>query len=149
MAAWIRSVEEALQVVHHHDTHLQEVARTFFGGANQPEVSMDSDSTYSISSRSTSVVTPSIDPTVATTATYNTLSSAASSTSGPYYLHYDGDDASFSTTDTADSSNSLVITLSDDQSVDRLSVADQPQDFGGSVCSFSTSDTSSNDWDVH
>jgi hypothetical protein len=110
---------------------------------------MDSDSTYSISSRSTSVVTPSIDPTVATTATYITWSSAASSASGPYYLHYDGDDASFSTTDTADSSSSLVITLSDDQSMDRLSVADQPRDCGGSVCSFSTSDTSSNDWDVH
>jgi hypothetical protein len=148
MAAWIRSVKEALQVIHHHDTRLGEVSRNFFGVANHPENGTDSDSTYSISSRKTSVDTLSLDPTVATTATFNTMSSAASPANSSYYIQYADDDSSVSTTATADSSSSIATTHSEDQIADRLLEVDQPQDSGGRVC-FSTSDYSSDDWDVH
>jgi len=148
MAAWIRSVKEALQVVRHHDIRLGEISQFFFGVVNHPTDDTDSDSTYSISSRTTSVDTLSLDPTVATTATFNTMSSAASPANSSYYIQYADDDSSVSTTATADSSSSIATTHSEDQIADRLLEADQPQDSGGRVC-FSTSDYSSDDWDVH
>ncbi len=148
MAAWIRSVKEALQVVSHHDIRLGEISQFFFGVANHPADDTDSDSTYSISSRTTLVDTLSLDPTVATTATFNTMSSAASPTNSSYYIQYADDDSSVSTTATVDSSTYIAITHSEDQIADRLSEADQNQGSGVRVC-FSTSDHSSDDWDVH
>jgi hypothetical protein len=70
MAAWLRSVEEALQVVQHHDTRLREVSQAFFGRPNPAEEVSDSDLSYSDSRQSADEETPSIDSTEATTVAY-------------------------------------------------------------------------------
>jgi len=51
MATWLRLVDEAIQVLHHHTTSLQEAAQRFFP---QPdEADSDSDSTYTFISSDT------------------------------------------------------------------------------------------------
>jgi hypothetical protein len=148
MAAWLRSVEEALQVVQHHDDRLREASQAFFGRPNPAEEVSDSDSSYSVSHQSADEETTSINPTEATTVTYNTLSSKASSASGSDYLHYDSDGDSISMTKTAASLCPLIfpsVDLGDDSSI----AADGPRDADSSSVTYSTINISSNGWDVH
>ena len=95
MAAWIRSVEEAISVQQHNTAQQQALAQRFFPsttGSGRDQTN-DSDSSYTYQS-SDSVATLSLEPTVATTATTATMSSAASSASVPTYISYGSDDAS-------------------------------------------------------
>jgi hypothetical protein len=68
MAAWLRSVDEAIQVLQHHDANLREVSQVFFRLSEHSEQESDSDSTFSYHSTD-SVGTRSLDPTVATAVT--------------------------------------------------------------------------------
>jgi len=143
MAAWIRSVEEAFQVAEHYDAHHREIARQFFRRTNQSDAS-DSDSTYSGFGSTVSLSTPSLDPTVVTTVTYNTQSSAASSASRFDHIHYDGDDDS-----------TITIDLELHDSFHASFHTDVHRAADGSVClqdgsAYSSSTgTSNNGWDVH
>jgi hypothetical protein len=103
MAAWLRSVEEAVQVLQYHDTLHQEAAHQFFPLlVNANHDSVESDSTY-IYHSSASDGTLSLEPTIATTATSTSMFSAASSASVIQYLEYDSDDESHISTTTLDS----------------------------------------------
>jgi hypothetical protein len=90
MAAWLRSVDEAIQVLRQHDANLREVSHTFFQRSDHPEQEYDSDSTFSYQTTD-SDGTFSLNPTVATTVTTQTMSLAASSPSALTYLVYDSD----------------------------------------------------------
>jgi len=69
MAAWLRSVEEAIQVLQYQEAQYQvEACRFFPPSANVAYSSTDSDSTYTYQS-SASVDTLSLEPTIATTVT--------------------------------------------------------------------------------
>jgi hypothetical protein len=94
MAAWLRSVDEAIQVLQHQVTSEQVAARSFFPvSAMGDHSSADTDSTYT-SHSNTSEGTLSLEPTVATTVTSHTLSSAASSASVIHHLCFYSDDDS-------------------------------------------------------
>jgi len=91
MAAWIRSVEEAIKVVRHHEDNLRELTQVFFPTSHPTDSTAqdsESDSTYTYHSIG-SEEDLSLDPTEATT---NTMSSAASSASVFTQLIYDSDD---------------------------------------------------------
>jgi hypothetical protein len=103
MAAWLRSVEEAIQVLQYQEANYQAEARRFFPpSANAAYFSKDSDSTYTYQS-SASDGTLSFEPTVVTTVTSTTMSSAISSASVIQYLVYDSDDESLTSVMTSDS----------------------------------------------
>jgi hypothetical protein len=158
MAACIRSVEEAINVVRHHNNNLREVSQVIFPAINQSDtVLMDSesDSTYTYQSLGSEDIL-SLGPTEATT---NTMSSVALSTSVQTHLIYDGNDDSLCSEDFLcfDSQPNLhVASLPDDastpsSSVIRLSTlaVHSSADLGSrdSTNDFS-SDTSSIDWSV-
>jgi hypothetical protein len=132
MSAWLRSVEEALQVVQHHDAHLREMSRVFF--PQVPFTELDStDSTYSDHTSLDTDDDTSLDSTVATTVTTHT--SYSTSFSGIHSLHYDFDDDSYSS-DTARSYQNLGIDASGDATEQSDS---QDDDDGFAVASGSSS----------
>jgi hypothetical protein len=76
MAAWVRSVEEARQVLLHHDHSLCNASQIFFPNRSHPAGTSDLDSTYTPSNASTVMSDrSSLSPTIATTITLNTMSS--------------------------------------------------------------------------
>lgn len=77
LAAWNRSVEEAIQVAQHHLASLRRAATLFFP-SSQPSTMTDSDSTFSYESHST-LDTLSFAPTTTTAASTNTMSTVLSS----------------------------------------------------------------------
>jgi len=77
LAAWNRSVTEALQVVRHHDEAMREVSQIFFPAHHLTSDASDSDSTYTPANQS-SLDTLSFAPTTITEATTATLSSTSS-----------------------------------------------------------------------
>jgi len=102
MSAWIRSVEEAMLVLHHQEASHQADSQLIFPHHPLETHSTDSDTTYSLSSIATTVST-----TLATTTTMDTstTTSTAASTKMTNYVFYDSDDESicsdvFSLTDT-------------------------------------------------
>jgi hypothetical protein len=133
MAAWICSVDEAIQVLLDHGANLREVPQVFFHRSDHSEQESDSDSTFSYHSTD-SVGTPSLDPTVATTVTTQTMSSVALSASALTYLIYNSNEDSI---------------CSVDASLDFSHVSRPLDDPRGSACSSPSfsSDTSSNGWD--
>jgi hypothetical protein len=97
-AAWIRSVEEAINVIRHHDNNLREVSQVFFPAINQSDTVLldsESDSTYTYQSLGSEDIL-SLDPTEATT---NTMSLVALSTSVIIHPIYDRDDDSLCSED--------------------------------------------------
>jgi hypothetical protein len=103
MAAWLRTVEEAVQVLQYHNTLHQEASRQFFPPlANADHDSAESNSTYTYHS-SSSDGTLSLEPTAATTLTSTSMFSAASSASVIQYLAYESDDESHASTTALDS----------------------------------------------
>jgi len=133
MAAWLRSVDEAIQVLRQHDANLREVSHTFFQRSDHPEQEYDSDSTFSYQTTD-SDGTFSLNPTVATTVTTQTMSSVALSASALTYLIYNSNEDSI---------------CSVDASLDFSHVSRPLDDPRGSACSSPSfsSDTSSNGWD--
>jgi len=77
LAAWNRSVTEALKVVRHHDEAMREVSQLFFPAHHLNTGASDSDSTYTPATQST-LDTLSFAPTTTIEATTATLSSTSS-----------------------------------------------------------------------
>jgi hypothetical protein len=105
MASWIRSVEEAIKVVCHHEDNLRELTQVFFPTPHLTDSTAqdsESDSTYTYHSIG-SEEDLSLDLTEATT---NTMSSAASSASVFTQLIYDSDEESICSEDSL--SNELL-----------------------------------------
>jgi len=78
MTAWLRSVEEAIQVVQHQEAMLRERTRTIFQSL-LPISSSDTDSTYSYHTSTSLTSHTSLDNTVATTVTHHSSTSVDSS----------------------------------------------------------------------
>jgi hypothetical protein len=146
MAAWLRSVEEALQVVQHHETQLRSASQTFFGGTIS--VPSDTDSSYSNWSTS-SYTTTSLEPTTATTDSYTTLSKSTSTDDQFTCLHYDSDDNS------VQSDISTSTTRSDIPQPSGEVLLDYSEAYGQNIASARSADfmlgfgDSSFNWDVH
>jgi hypothetical protein len=128
MATWLRSVNEAIQVLHHHTTSLREAAQRFFP---QPhEADSDSDSTYTFVSSDTDAVL-SLAPTVTTEASTN---SSSPSTTGSSSTMKGGEDASTISYDNDTLSlNSLLSIDSSSSDVKPTSVASDDPDFSDST----------------
>lgn len=93
IAAWLRSVDEALQVVQHQESQLRATSLNFFGNPPDQDVT-DTDSSYSLHTTPTDTTVLSVDPTVASTVSYSTMLSDTSSDGGFPCLQYDSDDDS-------------------------------------------------------
>jgi hypothetical protein len=149
MSAWLRSVDEALLVVQHHDAHLREMSRVFFPQVPFTEIVSATDSTYS-DHTSLDTDDTSLDSTVATTVTTHT--SYSTSSSGIHCLHYDSDDDSYSS-DTARCHQQLVIDTSGDAPDQCLSHDDDDvfavASGSSGFSTFLSSDTPSTSCDVH
>jgi hypothetical protein len=128
MATWLRLVDEAIQVLHHHTTSLREAAQRFFP---QPhEADSDSDSTYTFVSSDTDAVL-SLAPTVTTEASTN---SSSPSTTGSSSTMKGGEDASTISYDNDTLSlNSLLSIDSSSSDVKPTSVASDDPDFSDST----------------
>jgi len=99
MSAWIRSIEEALQVVQQHAEAVRDVSRPLFPSSeHNSNYPTDFDSSYMLSSTASTGET-SISSTEATTST--TMSSAASSMSVITLIYYDSDSLSYGSDDSS------------------------------------------------
>jgi len=150
MSAWLRSVEEALQVVQHHDAHLREMSRVFFPQVPFTELDSATDSTYSDHTSLDTDDDTSLDSTVATTVTTHT--SYSTSSSGIHCLHYDFDDDSYSS-DTVRSYQNLEIDASGDAPEQSVSQDDDDvfavASGSSSFPTFLSSNTPSTSYDAH
>jgi len=146
MAAWLRSVEEALQVVQHHESQLRSVSQTFFGGT----ISVHSDTDSSYSNRSTSTyTTTSLEPTTATTDSYTTLSKSTSTDGRFTCLHYDSDDNSVQSDISTSTIRSAISQSSGEVLLDHLVAHGQNIAPASSDVFISGFEDSSFNWDVH
>ncbi len=102
MAAWVRSVEEAIMVLQHQEVAHRAASRVFFPSHVEAHDTEESDSTFSAQSIS-SDSTLSFDPTLHTVATTNTKSSIPSSHLGSSQPHFDSDAEDYCSVLTADS----------------------------------------------
>ncbi len=150
MSAWLRSVEEALQVVQHHDAHLREMSRVFFPQVPFTELDSATDSTYFDHTSLDTDDDTSLDSTVATTVTTHT--SYSTSSSGIHCLHYDFDDDSYSS-DTVRSYQNLEIDASGDAPEQSVSQDDDDvfavASGSSSFPTFLSSNTPSTSYDAH
>jgi hypothetical protein len=121
MAAWIHSVEEAIQVLQHHTASLRAEAQQIF--PQQIEAAdHESDSTYTSGSDESDVIL-SLAPTETTAATTNSSSTNDSSISSSVTLFGSGDDSNTSYDDDALSLTSVPSTDTGSSNVEFTSVA--------------------------
>jgi len=137
MAAWIRSVEEAILVLRYHEEALRASSGVFFPSQQVTDgEATDTDSTYSVTDHTT-VSSLSLTPTESTQATTNTLFSGSSSSgviveqvySDSSDSYYYGNDDGNSLSSIGSSLSSYSITL--DRDVESTSVASLPS---GNIC---------------
>jgi len=102
MSAWVRSVKEAIAVLQYQEVAHRAASRVFFPSHVAAPDMEESDSTYSEQSIS-SDFTLSLDPTLPTVATTNTMSSTPSSHLGSSQSHFESNAEDYCSVLTGDS----------------------------------------------